>query len=652
MLPRLKSISSFFYIHSNSALLSIGSAFSALISIGEYLKIHSNAKLATTGVAFPQLTAVAEDVIISYNNVLVSVDGLCNALIAVGGSLAIQPNNLLETWDGAFNALESIGDVNIFNDAEMTRMSPVLDAVTTIVGSLTITGLTVTSFDDFFPKLKVIGKFLKIFSNNALLLLGNETSAFPALESVGEHLTIEQNAKLANTSIAFPQLTTVTEAVVIRYNYALVSVDGVCAALTSVGGLTFQGNNLLKTLDGAFVSLESTGDITIRSDADVTFMSPVLNIITTIVGSLTITGLVMLTSLDQFLPKLMNVTGFLYIYSNDGLVVLGNETSAFPALVSVGGDLLIQQNANLATTGVAFPRLTAVAEVSINNTDALVSVDGLCTTLRSAGSLTIQGNYLLEMLDGAFIVLERTTDSIDISSNSALRQLSTTFAALTKVDGYVNVASNPALQAMSGAFGKVLAVGQYVRIYDNDALSSLNDMFSSLVTAGEGITIQSNDNSACTSMDNSFPVLTTATQVIISSNSFLQTVKTSFNSLVELGAGLTIANNGNLLDVPDFQNDVTFKGTTVAVYSNAKLTSLDGLDKLLCVHSDGCILSWYTNAQLTREDVCDVWTALSRAGSTGGPQQEYSSKSSGSYRPSYGPYTRSYLRDGTSALCT
>jgi hypothetical protein len=368
------------------------------------------------------------------------------------------------------------------------------------------------------------------------------------------------------------------------------------------------------------------------------------------------------------LPKIETISKFLYIHSN---TAIKSVNSAFPALVSVGGYFYFYNNDALESIGSAFPALVSVGEyLRVYSNDALVSLNNAFPALVSVGDyLYINSNSALKSANNAFSALVSVGDYLQIGSNSKLATLDGTFAALTNVSGYIYIQSNPALQTFDGAFGKVVAVGQYVRIYNNDALSSLDGIFPLLVTVGERVAIESNDNSALTSMSNSFPALTSATHIYINDNDNLQTVKTSFNNVKELslvGAGLQITNNDNLVDVPDFQKDVTFRGTVVNVYRNPNLASLDGLDKLLCVNSAGCTLSWYTNPQLTKEDVCGVWTALTRPGSTGGPQQEYSSASSGSYRPAYGPevypsgewYCDSYggsaycKEDGTFAECS
>lgn len=273
--------------------------------------------------------------------------------------------------------------------------------------------------------------------------------------------------------------------------------DGVCAR--DVTGSVVLDATSLTNLDGLSCLTAISGDLYIRSNADLTSITGLANL-ESVGGNLSIGeaycgwdayggfscgenyGNPALPSLDG-LQSLRTIGGWLWIGDNDALTTGGS----FDALTQIGGahpdaqdGLLVNGNANLEYLP-DFPQLTTITgqiEISVN--DSLLSMDGLdaLTTHEgwfdpyvSSGFFMIMFNPQLTSLDalanlqtigGDFLVYNEQLTSYEGLHN------------VTTVGGYMDVWGTQ-LTSLAG-LRSLTSVDGWLNLIDNDALTSFEGL--------------------------------------------------------------------------------------------------------------------------------------------------------------------------------
>lgn len=252
------------------------------------------------------------------------------------------------------------------------------------------------------------------------------------------------------------------------------------------------------------------------------------------------------------------------------------------------------------------PNLEEVTgDVTISSCNGLVGpVAGFANLVKIGGSLNIQYNPNLEVLDGTLLPkLNITTGKVYIYANNALLKMDGFLPALTTCEGKVDIASNNKLATLANVCNALVTAGGVT--IESTRVTALDGStgFGQLATSTGRVSIYA--NGALLKVDGFLPALTVAAAIEIRSNSILASV--TGNSLGSAG-GLSL-------------------GGTFELYSNPKLADVSGFHGIKCTASAQCAMTWYTNGMLTQQDVCGVWDAMTGTGAT---------KSSGNSFPRYG----------------
>jgi len=182
----------------------------------------------------------------------------------------------------------------------------------------------------------------------------------------------------------------------------------------------------------------------------------------------------------------------------------------------------------------------------------------------------------------------------------------------------LNIQYNPNLEVLDGTLLPNLSnTAGKVSIRSNGKLATLVNVFNALVTAG-GVTIV---GTRVTALDGStgFGQLATSTgQVYISSNNALLKMD-GFLPALTVAASISISYNGNLPSVTGNSlgspGGLSLGGQFSLSY-NRKLADVSGFHGIKCTASAQCGMRWHSNALLTQQDVCGVWTAMTGTGAT------------------------------------
>ena len=242
------------------------------------------------------------------------------------------------------------------------------------------------------------------------------------------------------------------------------------------------------------------------------------------------------------------------------------------------------------------PNLEEVTgDVTISFCNGLVGpVAGFANLVKIGGSLNIQSNPNLEILDGTLMPnLRNTTGKVDIRGNGALLKMDGFLPALTTCEGSVDIASNNRLATLVNVFNALVTAGG-VRISYTHGVTALDGStgFGQLATSTGKVYIY--NNGALLKMDGFLPALTVAASIDINNNADLASV--TGNSLGSPG-GLSL-------------------GGEFSMNSNPKLADVSGFHGIKCTASAQCAMYWLSNGMLTQQDVCGVWDAMTGTGAT------------------------------------
>ena len=383
---------------------------------------------------------------------------------------------------------------------------------------------------------------------------------FPALESIGEDLSILRNDALETI--------------------------GDFSALTSiVGELIIVSNDKLQSL-GDFSAL------------------------TSIEGSLSIYSNAELQSLGNF-SALTSIEGSLSIYSNAELQSLGN----FSALTSIG-----KSSIHVPSEIAVIDNVSIVVENNPRLSDCYVLIDFLPGEVHVVSGGIYINNNALGCSSGDEIIEKATyTGDITVTTQAAVDALRTTLAGKTRIDGnvtigYTSVSSRSDITNLS-PLSNIVHITENLTIQQNESLVNLNGLthlqsigggfyvfvnrsltdlgnFPVLQSIGGYFRVQS--NSELTDLGD-FPVLQTIGGFFYVTHHSELTDLGDFPVLQSIGGFFSVWRNGELTDLGDFP-DLQTIGGVFAVSSNSELTDLgDFLD----LQTIGGYFSVRSNGELT-----------------------------------------------------
>ena len=317
--------------------------FPVLDSIKGYA--HIGAIVANAHLNFPVLQTIEGDLDVKGNNTL-----NFPVLQTIGGELDVTGNNVLTTLD--FPVLNFIGGfLGASYNAQLTTLGnfPVLQTIGRLVQVNDNPKLTTLGN---FPVLQIIEARFSVWNNPKLTTLGN----FPVLTSIGIErmyitrlggydpgvsILVENNPRLSDCAMLVDFLPggryAVEGSIYIDYNSPTCnSGNEITEKVTHTGDITVRTqaevDALVTTLAGktrieGILTIGYTDDI---SRSNITDLTPLSNIVR-IMGDVIIQQNAQLVNLNAFVD-LQTIGGYFYVYNNDSLTALGD----FPILTGIG----------------------------------------------------------------------------------------------------------------------------------------------------------------------------------------------------------------------------------------------------------------------------------------------------------------------------
>ena len=369
-----------------------------------------------------------------------------------------------------------------------------------------------------------------------------------------------------------------------------------------------------------------TGNITVRSQAEVNALSTTLARKTIIDGNLTIgysfgypqSNITDLTPLSS----ITHITRTLSIEQNGQLVNLNDLNN----LQSIGGDFYVSDNALLIQIG-SFNSLTRIeGKFEIRENDSLTHTGYFPLLTYIKDRYLIFDNDKLEMANG--LPKLDTLGQLQIIENRELRSLGS-YPSLKHIRRYFTIGDgdnqnggrpNPKLEDL-GDFSNLRSIGSYFYIYDNDSLRSLGN-FIRLESIGGFFGVVENNN--LQSLGN-FPALTSigtgethvpslgerrdTVSIVVENNDRLSDcqVLTNFLSGGSHAVGVNIYINNNATGGGcSSQNDIkTRYHGDITVRSQAEVNALSTTlsDKAII---DGNLIMGYTDYGRSRSNITDL----------------------------------------------
>jgi hypothetical protein len=235
-------------------------------------------------------------------------------------------------------------------------------------------------------------------------------------------------------------------------------------ALRSVSGsVSFDGNDALTSLRGAFPLLQRVdGDVAL-SDTRLVSLSGAFPALATIGGDLRVSGNARMLSLGSADGGIFAAASTLDAAAFPALSVIGgdlvlSETAwsaldalSFRALRSIGGDLRIIRCASLAHIRAAFPRLISIGgALSLANNSALTDIEAAFPALRSiGGSFELLGAPRLREVGAPSLARLRALGGSLLILDTALSDLSF-LTSLATINGGVLLQGNAGLTSLHG----------------------------------------------------------------------------------------------------------------------------------------------------------------------------------------------------------
>jgi hypothetical protein len=583
-LSSLTSIGGILWIQNNPALTSL-SGLSALTSIDGWLWIQNNAVLTSlaglenidpTTINNPSPAGTDISVV---NNLQLSnceVESICNALDIPGVISDISNNS-----NGCNSEEEScssclLGGIIFSTQTQIDNFTTNYSGCTRILGSVTISGSTITNLDGL-SGLTFIGGNLDINNNGTLTtMLG-----LSALTSLGGNLDINNNAVLTS---GLSVLTSIGGNLSISYNAALTSG----LALTSLGGSIFISNN------AALTSFGLTG-----------FPYLALSGLSSIGGYLHIENNDALTSLLGF-SVLTSIDGYLHIDDNAVLPSLAGLYHINPTTINhsnpTGIDIYIGNNTQLSTCEVqpicaALSIPDIITEITNNATgcNSEAEVQNACPTCLPGG-FTFSTQAEIDNFSTDYPDCTQISGPITISG-SAITNLDG-LSGLTSIGGSLGFYNNPVLISLSGLSG-LISIGGELFIGFNGDLNSLSGL-SGLISIDGYLVVRNNDVlSSLAGLENINPTTikspTTYPDINILNNPQLSTcaVQSICDALDIAGIITDISNNAaGCNSQAEVETDCTTLGYTAILDVNFEQKLIDlGIDS-----EGGPTNGWILNA--------------------------------------------------------
>jgi hypothetical protein len=202
-------------------------------------------------------------------------------------------------------------------------------------------------------------------------------------------------------------------------------------------------------------------------------------------------------------------------------------------------------------------------DVRIQGCDTIVDVRGMSRLMTIAGSLVVEGNAILESLDGLEglrLAGAEGAASLVIAENELLEDIAALrFANLS--DMSLTLTENPRLASLSGLVGARSA--ESVIIVHNEALVSLDGLAG--LTGTSNLTIADNP----LLLDLNLPALRSAANLTLTGNSRLTTAR--LRSLLNAEMSVTVVGN-TVLENLDMRK-LTSVGGTLSITANPALNS-------------------------------------------------------------------------------
>ncbi|MFT4986595.1 MAG: hypothetical protein ACI8U0_002241, partial [Flavobacteriales bacterium] len=367
-----------------------------------------------------QLETIQESFIVKYCSGLVDLAGLQNVQ-SIGADFKIfSCHYMIELTLDNLNFVG--GDFGMSSSAFMETIS--LDVLASVGGNFSI-GATLSLVEIYIPVLSSVGLEFSITGTGV-------------------------------TEIDIPELSYISSSIDIEWNHNLTSINA--PNLSSIGGLSFQTNQLLEYFNVSIETSNFPGSILITDNPEMTNLSFLPNIFN-IAGSLKLTN-IPITDIDV-LANLSTIGGGLHIE-----LPLISSLESFSNLTSVGGDLRIKDNNSLVSLS-GLENINAVnGQFVINYNENLTSLEGIQNVSAINGILCIAHNPSL--MDVSDINVPNGNVSLELIDNQSLGNL----------DGFENIG------LLSG----------WIQIYGMPLLENLDFLNNINISSGAGFDIMGNIN--------------------------------------------------------------------------------------------------------------------------------------------------------------
>lgn len=459
-------------------------------------------------------------------------------ITTVEGGLSVNDTEGLENLDG-LNNISSFGtSVSITNNKSLQNINA-LKGITTLTHGIRISNNRLLQNLDGLENINAIPTFIWIEDNSVL----QNINGLRNITSIDGVLRIESNPKIQNL-IGLENITSINRSVDILSNNELLNLDGLENIISMKEDFTIEDNNKLQNIEG----LEN-----------LTFIGGIFEII----ENTNLTNLNGLENLDV-------IESHLYITRNDSL----ENINSLSKISTIGGVLSILTNPKLQHLA-NFENLTSVGSLYIDGNVVLQSLDGLENITSIRGILKIASNFELLNINGLRNVSYVSND-VDISANRALQRLSG-LNLKGDIQGNFRLTGNFVLQNLK-ELENITGVEGDLTIRGNNVLENLKGL-ESIVSIGGELSISSNDG--LLNLGGLVNLSSIGTNLIIEENSKLKTLN-SLVGITSIPGEIDISYNISLVDINGLRNLSTVGGDFILLRNDA-LLNIMGLEKLSSV---------------------------------------------------------------------
>jgi len=638
----LTNVTGSIFITDNESLTETG--FDHLETVTGSVHVITNAALQTLG--FNNLQTVTSEFQIYSNPLLTNISTLSN--FTTSGIIAIRNNPLLEVcnvpalcaymanlgggYDFSGNAIgcqsneqvlvscgvpQNCTDLTFYTQEAIDNF-PLNNGCTSITGTLTINGASITNLDALeslttvgalnisdVPNLINYYGLRNLATINGNFTISGSTAAsisLPAVATIGGSYFITGTSALTTLPAMNNTLNTIGGSFSVTGNSALLDLTGVQSVVTINGSLDIHSNDALTNVSALSNLTTINGDLILHSNNSLTELTGIDNI-----NPSTITSLLLYSSAALSVCNVPSICNFLsnsganYIQGNaDGCktvtqvfvscgvpqnctdITLGSQSDIDSYPVNYGcsvipGTLTIYGSDITNLNGLS--QLNSVGNLNIGLVPNLLDYSGLDNLTTVAGNLDISGSTASNII--VFPGLLTIGGSLSFPSISATTVSG--FSALTTIGGNLLIQNTANLNAFIG-FDALLTIGISVGINSNVALTQL-PTFGSLTSIGANLQIS--NNSLLQNLDS------------------LETL-TSINGHLELTDNAVLTSLSGLIGVTSINGNLNLN-------ANNALTSLSGLDNI--DPTTITTLYLYSSAVLSTCNVPSLCTFLSTGGS-------------------------------------